>query len=182
MRFALPEQEAAKLAQEVFEKLEEAEEQCRESLQTEWEECRPCLEDACKNFYTSTCRRGFATFHTKAWKYLKIALSTAASHRKTISQEKHLPKEIRLILTQVFCWWMEVFNLEAHPQWPARLSKHISPWYQNINAIHSHPALYLSFGWSAVQVFEINMIPPMSADRGNFMITLNPFLKYCSYN
>lgn len=88
MRFAFPEQEAAKLAQEVFEKLEEAEEQCRESLQTEWEECRPCLEDACKNFYTSTCRRGFATFHTKARKYLKIALSTAASHRKTISQEK----------------------------------------------------------------------------------------------
>lgn len=60
------EQEAAKLAQEVTEKLEEAEEQCKESLQTEWEECRPCLEDACKNFYTSTCRRGFATFHTKA--------------------------------------------------------------------------------------------------------------------
>lgn len=63
---ALCEQEADKLAKEVTEKLEEAEEQCRESLQAEWEECRPCLEDACKNFYTSTCRRGFATFHTKA--------------------------------------------------------------------------------------------------------------------
>ncbi|TNM98378.1 clusterin-like protein 1 [Takifugu flavidus] len=63
--------EAAKLAQEVFEKLEEAEEQCRESLQTEWEECRPCLEDACKNFYTSTCRRGFATFHTKVENFFR---------------------------------------------------------------------------------------------------------------
>lgn len=74
VRFAfIWEQEAAKLAQEVIEKLEEAEEQCRESLQTEWEECKPCLEDACKNFYTSTCRRGFATFRNKA---RKAALST----------------------------------------------------------------------------------------------------------
>ncbi|TKS79621.1 Clusterin-like protein 1 [Collichthys lucidus] len=56
---------AAQLAKEVTEKLEEAEEQCKDSLQAEWEECRPCLEDACKTFYTSTCRRGFATFHTK---------------------------------------------------------------------------------------------------------------------
>ncbi|XP_029381410.1 clusterin-like protein 1 [Echeneis naucrates] len=57
---------AAQLAKEVTEKLEEAEEQCKDSLQSEWEECRPCLEDACKTFYTSTCRRGFAIFHTKA--------------------------------------------------------------------------------------------------------------------
>ncbi|KAM4605241.1 clusterin-like protein 1 [Polymixia lowei] len=56
---------AAQLALEVSEKLEEAEEQCKDSLQSEWEECRPCLEDACKTFYTSTCRRGFATFHAK---------------------------------------------------------------------------------------------------------------------
>ncbi|KAM8726997.1 clusterin-like protein 1 [Acanthopagrus schlegelii] len=56
---------AAELAKEVTEKLEEAEEQCKDSLQSEWEECRPCLEDACKTFYTSTCRRGFATFHAK---------------------------------------------------------------------------------------------------------------------
>uniref|UniRef100_A0A3Q1FEP2 Clusterin n=1 Tax=Acanthochromis polyacanthus TaxID=80966 RepID=A0A3Q1FEP2_9TELE len=56
---------AAQLAKEVTDKLEEAEEQCKDSLQSEWEECRPCLEDACKSFYTSTCRRGFATFHAK---------------------------------------------------------------------------------------------------------------------
>ncbi|GAA6235975.1 clusterin-like protein 1 isoform X1 [Lates japonicus] len=56
---------AAQLAKEVTEKLEEAEEQCKDSLQSEWEECRPCLEDVCKNFYTSTCRRGFATFRAK---------------------------------------------------------------------------------------------------------------------
>ncbi|XP_068196477.1 clusterin-like protein 1 [Antennarius striatus] len=56
---------AAQLTQEVTEKLQEAEEQCRDSLHSEWEACRPCLEDACKSFYTSTCRRGFATFHAK---------------------------------------------------------------------------------------------------------------------
>ncbi|XP_035026602.1 clusterin-like protein 1 [Hippoglossus stenolepis] len=56
---------AAQLAKEVTEKLQEAEEQCRDSLQAEWEECRPCLEDACKTFYTSTCRRGFSTFKAK---------------------------------------------------------------------------------------------------------------------
>uniref|UniRef100_H3DMS8 Clusterin n=1 Tax=Tetraodon nigroviridis TaxID=99883 RepID=H3DMS8_TETNG len=63
--------EADKLAKEVTEKLEEAEEQCRESLQAEWEECRPCLEDTCKNFYASTCRRGFATFHAKVENFFR---------------------------------------------------------------------------------------------------------------
>ncbi|XP_026168528.1 clusterin-like protein 1 [Mastacembelus armatus] len=62
---------AAQLAKEVSEKLEEAEEQCKDSLQTEWEECRPCLEDACKMFYTSTCRRGFATFHAKVESFFR---------------------------------------------------------------------------------------------------------------
>ncbi|KAL6103980.1 clul1 [Pungitius sinensis] len=56
---------AHQLAQEVTEKLEEAEERCRDSLQSEWVECRPCLEDACKTFYTSTCRRGFGLFKAK---------------------------------------------------------------------------------------------------------------------
>lgn len=60
-------QGAAQLTKEVTEKLEEAEERCKDSLQSEWEQCRPCLEDACKNFYSSTCRRGFATFHAKVW-------------------------------------------------------------------------------------------------------------------
>ncbi|XP_033507024.2 clusterin-like protein 1 [Epinephelus lanceolatus] len=62
---------ADQLAKEVTEKLEEAEEQCKDSLQTEWEECRPCLEDACKTFYTSTCRRGFGTFHAKVENFFR---------------------------------------------------------------------------------------------------------------
>ncbi|XP_059914409.1 clusterin-like protein 1 [Gadus macrocephalus] len=57
---------AAQLKQEVTEKLIQAEQKCRDSLQSEWEQCRPCLEEACKSFYTSTCRRGFASFRSKA--------------------------------------------------------------------------------------------------------------------
>ncbi|XP_046883264.1 clusterin-like protein 1 [Hypomesus transpacificus] len=62
---------ASELTQEVTEKLEEAEEQCKISLQSEWEECRPCLEDACKTFYTSTCRRGFSTFRVKVENFFR---------------------------------------------------------------------------------------------------------------
>lgn len=89
---AFCEQEADKLAKEVTEKLEEAEEQCRESLQAEWEECRPCLEDTCKNFYASTCRRGFATFHAKAG---KPAQPAAILSHKTVRQEQPSPGEIK---------------------------------------------------------------------------------------
>lgn len=59
---------------EVTEKLKEAEEQCKDSLQSEWEQCRPCLEDACKTFYTSTCRRGFGTFQAKVWKTVCVCV------------------------------------------------------------------------------------------------------------
>lgn len=62
---------AMQLAQEVTGKLTEAEEHCKDSLQSEWDECRPCLENACKDFYTSTCRRGFATFHTKVENFFR---------------------------------------------------------------------------------------------------------------
>ena len=63
MRFC--HQGAAQLKREVTEKLVKAEQKCRDSLQSEWEQCRPCLEEACKTFYTSTCRRGFASFRAK---------------------------------------------------------------------------------------------------------------------
>uniref|UniRef100_A0A8C6WNE2 Clusterin n=1 Tax=Neogobius melanostomus TaxID=47308 RepID=A0A8C6WNE2_9GOBI len=63
--------EAAQLALDVTGKLTEAEEHCKDSLQSEWDECRPCLENACKDFYTSTCRRGFATFHNKVENFFR---------------------------------------------------------------------------------------------------------------
>ncbi|XP_029110785.1 clusterin-like protein 1 [Scleropages formosus] len=62
---------AEQLAKEVEQKLGEAEQQCRGSLQASWEECRPCLEDACKTFYTSTCRRGFSSFSSKVEEFFR---------------------------------------------------------------------------------------------------------------
>ncbi|XP_041097897.1 clusterin-like protein 1 [Polyodon spathula] len=56
---------ALQLAEEVKQKLEQAEDQCQASLKASWDECRPCLEDTCKSFYTSTCHRGFSTFSNK---------------------------------------------------------------------------------------------------------------------
>ncbi|KAG9274000.1 clusterin-like protein 1 [Astyanax mexicanus] len=56
---------AAEMAEDVVKKLDEAEQHCKDSLKSAWEECRPCLEDTCKNFYTNSCRRGFATFSNK---------------------------------------------------------------------------------------------------------------------
>ncbi|XP_053089543.1 clusterin-like protein 1 [Pangasianodon hypophthalmus] len=57
--------EVAEMAQHVVKKLDEAEQQCKDTLKSLWDECRPCLQDACKSFYNTTCRRGFATFSSK---------------------------------------------------------------------------------------------------------------------
>uniref|UniRef100_A0A3B4ES10 Clusterin n=1 Tax=Pundamilia nyererei TaxID=303518 RepID=A0A3B4ES10_9CICH len=54
-----------KLAKETQQKVEEAEQQCQDLTKSSFGECRPCLEDSCKAFYTSTCRRGFASFSFK---------------------------------------------------------------------------------------------------------------------
>uniref|UniRef100_A0A3Q2PDU5 Clusterin n=1 Tax=Fundulus heteroclitus TaxID=8078 RepID=A0A3Q2PDU5_FUNHE len=50
---------------ETEQKLEEAERQCRDLTKSFFVECRPCLEDSCKAFFTSTCRRGYASFTFK---------------------------------------------------------------------------------------------------------------------
>uniref|UniRef100_A0A3P9K6U0 Clusterin n=1 Tax=Oryzias latipes TaxID=8090 RepID=A0A3P9K6U0_ORYLA len=75
---------AAQLTKEVTERLEEAEEHCKDSLQGEWEECRPCLEDACKSFYSSTCRRGFATFHAKVENFFQRVSSRFGSGKRAV--------------------------------------------------------------------------------------------------
>ncbi|XP_071768220.2 clusterin-like protein 1 [Centroberyx gerrardi] len=62
---------ASQLVGETEQKLEEAELQCRGSIKTSFEECRPCLEDTCKTFYTSTCRRGFSSFSFKVEEFFR---------------------------------------------------------------------------------------------------------------
>uniref|UniRef100_A0A3B3H902 Clusterin-like protein 1 n=1 Tax=Oryzias latipes TaxID=8090 RepID=A0A3B3H902_ORYLA len=58
-------------------KLEEAEQQCRESTKSSLEECKPCLEDTCKAFYASTCRRGFASFSFKVDEFFRKMVTQA---------------------------------------------------------------------------------------------------------
>ncbi|TNM96552.1 hypothetical protein fugu_016213 [Takifugu bimaculatus] len=50
------------LVQETQQKLEEAEQQCGDLTKSFFSECQPCLEETCKAFYTSACRRGFMSF------------------------------------------------------------------------------------------------------------------------
>ncbi|XP_030630456.1 clusterin-like protein 1 [Chanos chanos] len=73
---------AAQMAEEVEQKLDEAEKQCKETLKSSWEECRPCLEDACKDFYTSTCRRGFSSFSSKVENFFR-RVSSRLNSRET---------------------------------------------------------------------------------------------------
>ncbi|KAK5849840.1 hypothetical protein PBY51_014142 [Eleginops maclovinus] len=73
---------ARQLVWETELKLEEAEQQCQDVIKSSFEECRPCLEDACKAFFTSTCRRGFASFSFKLEEFLRkmAAQLEAAEH------------------------------------------------------------------------------------------------------
>uniref|UniRef100_A0A4W6CH59 Clusterin n=1 Tax=Lates calcarifer TaxID=8187 RepID=A0A4W6CH59_LATCA len=70
-------------------KLEEAEQQCQDLTKSSFQECRPCLEDTCKAFYTSTCRRGFASFSFKVEEFFrKMATQLdAAEHVSNQNEE-----------------------------------------------------------------------------------------------
>ncbi|XP_034998301.1 clusterin-like protein 1 [Hippoglossus stenolepis] len=62
---------AKQLARETEQKLKEAEQQCEDLTKSSFDECRPCLEDTCKAFFTSTCRRGFAAFSFKVEEFFR---------------------------------------------------------------------------------------------------------------
>ncbi|XP_029313904.1 clusterin-like protein 1 [Cottoperca gobio] len=62
---------AMQLVWETEQKLEEAKQQCQDLTKSSFEECRPCLEDTCKAFYTSTCRRGFDSFSFKVEEFFR---------------------------------------------------------------------------------------------------------------
>ncbi|XP_029385404.1 clusterin-like protein 1 [Echeneis naucrates] len=73
---------AMQLSREMEQKLEEAEHQCQDLTKSSFEECRPCLEDTCKAFYTSTCRRGFTSFSFKVEEFFqKMAAQLEATER-----------------------------------------------------------------------------------------------------
>ncbi|XP_078136362.1 clusterin-like protein 1 [Sander vitreus] len=56
---------AMQLVWETEQKLKEADQQCQDLTKSSFDECRPCLEDTCKAFFSSKCRRGFASFSFK---------------------------------------------------------------------------------------------------------------------
>ncbi|XP_077952100.1 clusterin-like protein 1 isoform X2 [Gasterosteus aculeatus] len=60
-----------KLVRDTEQRLEEAEQQCHYLIKLSFNECQPCLEDTCKAFYASTCRRGFASFSFKVEEFFR---------------------------------------------------------------------------------------------------------------
>ncbi|KAM3927803.1 clusterin-like protein 1 [Leptodactylus fuscus] len=65
-------QEAVKLFEDINEKLNEAETQCKQPLKTEWEGCQACLEWSCIKFYTNSCsQQDLQTFVVKAQQLFK---------------------------------------------------------------------------------------------------------------
>ncbi|XP_040289838.1 clusterin-like protein 1 [Bufo bufo] len=48
-------QEAVRLFEDINQKMDEAETQCKQSLKTQWEGCEACLEWSCIQFYTNSC-------------------------------------------------------------------------------------------------------------------------------
>ncbi|XP_070784650.1 clusterin-like protein 1 [Enoplosus armatus] len=82
---------AMQLARETEQKLEEAEQQCQDLTRSSFEECRPCLEDTCKAFYTSTCRRGFTSFSFKVEQFFrKMAAQLEATERVYDQNEENM--------------------------------------------------------------------------------------------
>ncbi|XP_028425726.1 clusterin-like protein 1 [Perca flavescens] len=62
---------AMQLVWETEQKLKEADQQCQDLTKSSFDECRPCLEDTCKAFFTSKCRRGFASFSFKVEEFFR---------------------------------------------------------------------------------------------------------------
>ncbi|KAM4633164.1 clusterin [Polymixia lowei] len=51
-------EEALRTAQQMEAQLEQEEEVCNETMQTLWEECKPCLKNSCIKYYSRTCSSG----------------------------------------------------------------------------------------------------------------------------
>ncbi|XP_012708642.2 clusterin-like protein 1 [Fundulus heteroclitus] len=100
---------AMQLARETEQKLEEAERQCRDLTKSFFVECRPCLEDSCKAFFTSTCRRGYASFTFKVEDFFReMASQIEATERKNSDQSFSAENQIKEDKTD-----MELLQAEA---------------------------------------------------------------------
>ncbi|XP_041824556.1 clusterin-like protein 1 [Melanotaenia boesemani] len=80
---------AMQLTKESEQKLEEAEQQCQDLARSSLRECRPCLEDTCKAFYTSTCRRGFSSFSFKVEEFFRKMAAQLDATEHVFSQNQN---------------------------------------------------------------------------------------------
>ncbi|MGH0129482.1 UNVERIFIED_CONTAM: hypothetical protein FKN15_067592 [Acipenser sinensis] len=106
-------QGALQLAEEVKQKLEQAEDQCQASLKASWDECRSCLEDTCKSFYISTCRRGFSTFSSKLNEISHLINVSSQQYEEVLQIVQHHTEDtVSWIkhMTQRFGWVTELAN------------------------------------------------------------------------
>ncbi|XP_024136107.1 clusterin-like protein 1 [Oryzias melastigma] len=141
------------LAKEMEHKLEEAEQQCRDSTKSSLEECKPCLEDACKAFYTSACRRGFASFSFKVEEFFrKMVAQTEAAYDPDRTAENQVTEDN-----------LEVLQAEAS----------FSQLLSNISILYNHSVTAVKkmqevFGHSFSSELQISSVAPDGANNGFF--------------
>ncbi|XP_075684467.1 clusterin-like protein 1 [Rhinoderma darwinii] len=85
-------QEAMRLVDDINEKLNEAERQCKQSLETEWEGCKVCLEWSCNTFFTNSCSQyDLQTFVVKAQQLFKESppMSLISGNTEKIYKSEH---------------------------------------------------------------------------------------------
>uniref|UniRef100_A0A3Q1F8B2 Clusterin n=1 Tax=Acanthochromis polyacanthus TaxID=80966 RepID=A0A3Q1F8B2_9TELE len=80
-----------KLAKETKQKLDEAEQKCRDLTKSSFGKCRPCVEESCKAFYTSTCRRGFASFSFKVEEFFRKMATQLEASEHVYNQNQENP-------------------------------------------------------------------------------------------
>ncbi|XP_051796351.1 clusterin-like protein 1 isoform X2 [Acanthochromis polyacanthus] len=79
------------LAKETKQKLDEAEQKCRDLTKSSFGKCRPCVEESCKAFYTSTCRRGFASFSFKVEEFFRKMATQLEASEHVYNQNQENP-------------------------------------------------------------------------------------------
>ncbi|KAF6737670.1 Clusterin-like protein 1 [Oryzias melastigma] len=143
------------LAKEMEHKLEEAEQQCRDSTKSSLEECKPCLEDACKAFYTSACRRGFASFSFKVEEFFrKMVAQTEAAYDPDRTAENQVTEDN-----------LEVLQAEAS----------FSQLLSDISILYNHSIMAVKkmqevFGHSFSSELQISSVAPGGANNGFFKV------------
>ncbi|XP_038585902.1 clusterin-like protein 1 [Micropterus salmoides] len=155
---------AMQLARETEQKLEEAEQQCQDLTKSSFEECRPCLEDTCKAFYTSTCRRGFASFSFKVEEFFR---KMAAQLEDT--EQAHDPSEESVVHTNSA--EIQVREDEADLELQ-RADALFSQLLSNISLLHNQSVVLVKkmqqvFGNSFLAAFNTELEPSsLSAMQG----------------